>query len=196
MPPQWGSFLGMPKNMLDFNPLEDTDLGRLKYWTDTDPSLTFKNQVFLLLQRYIAPAHPQPSEVQGIRIQSATLQQMKEFFHNSHVRFYIVNIEQLLLSPCCSLCTQGGGAQQNHRPLGELHRFPSHRQPARGSNRPVPKGHRRSLRVLTSGVAQKQRLQHRAPACMHVRRVTCAYVRAHLCARRTDFIGCIAAAAA
>jgi hypothetical protein len=71
-----------PKQMFDFDPLQDSGLfDRLQNWTDRDRSLAFKNAVFRLLQEYINPSIPPPA-VQGIRIQKATIQQIKDFFGN------------------------------------------------------------------------------------------------------------------
>ncbi len=88
MPIEWGnpscnfqSHAG-PKQMFDFDPLQGTGvLDRLQNWTDRDRSLAFKNAVFRLLQEYINPAIPPPA-VQGVRIQKATIQQIKDFFVN------------------------------------------------------------------------------------------------------------------
>ncbi len=73
---------GAQKMMLDFDPLQDTSLfDRLRNWTERDRTLAFKSAVFRQLELYINPRIP-PAAVQGIRIQQATLPQIKEFFAN------------------------------------------------------------------------------------------------------------------
>jgi hypothetical protein len=82
-----------PKQMFDFDPMQDTGLfDRLQNWTDRDRSLAFKNAVFRLLQEYINPAIPPPA-IQGIRIQKATIQQIKDFFSNVRLALLLLAVE-------------------------------------------------------------------------------------------------------
>jgi hypothetical protein len=86
MPAEWDdptASFSMPheKYMFDFNPQENTDIyGRLNYLTkEVDAGV--KREFFSLMNNYISPPPGSPT-VQGIRIQQANMQHIKEFFAN------------------------------------------------------------------------------------------------------------------
>jgi hypothetical protein len=119
--------IGTPKNMFDFDPQLDLGLfERLQYWTDCDQTLNFKKGMFMSLQDHINPKTG-PPHVQGIRIQKATIQQIKDFFTPN------VRSEPTVLSLLWSAHItpmQPGCTQQNIVPVGGLHRLSRHDQGA------------------------------------------------------------------
>ncbi len=115
--------IGTPKKMFEFDPQLDTGLfERLQYWTDCDQTLNFKKGMFMSLQEYINPKTGPPA-VQGIRIQKATIQQIKDFFTPN------VRSEPTVMSLLCGAHVtrmQPGSTQQSVMPVGGLHRLSRH----------------------------------------------------------------------